>query len=191
MLDFLLAMLETDEQRTFVERFYIEHKDRLVAYAYSQSRSLNLLNYRSCAEESVQEAFLRIIHKINVFMALPCEKCRPYAFKVLGNILLERYRKEHGATNREELNEETMASSENMELNVIDKMTVAEIKEAARLLPPRQQEVFFMWCIFESSHKEIAEALGITATNSQTLLSRAKESIRQAIQGGGDGGAKR
>lgn len=191
MLDFLLSMVETEEQRTFIEQFYLEYKDRLIAYAYTKARALNLFNYRSCAEESVQETFLRIIHKINFFMALPCEKYRPFAFKVLGNVLLERYRKEHKAANTEELQEETVASSENMELTVIDKLTVEEIKEAAKLLPPKQQEVFFMWCILESSHKEISDMLGITETNSQTLLGRAKESIRQMMQGGGDSNARR
>lgn len=63
MLTFLLSMVETEEERTFIEQFYFEHKDQLLGYAYNQARATKLSNDRAYAEELVQETFFGLSGK--------------------------------------------------------------------------------------------------------------------------------
>lgn len=115
-------------------------------------------------------------------MAMECDKSRSYAFKTLVNIINERLRKKKNeASSFDVLEDDMFVSQTNIEAEFINHLTVEAIKAAARQLPPKQRDVFFMWCVFESSHNEIAETLGISVSYSQTLLDRAKKGIRKAV----------
>ena len=63
MLDFLLAMVETEEQRTFIGQFYLEHQEKFIAFTYTKTRELKISSDRASAESDVHETFFRIIKK--------------------------------------------------------------------------------------------------------------------------------
>lgn len=68
MISAALSVLKTDEERNIVEKLYTENRNRFLSIAYSR------LNNRADAEETVQEAFLRIAAKPDTFSKYPTAK---------------------------------------------------------------------------------------------------------------------
>ena len=67
------------------------------------------------------------------------------------------------------------------EETAIEKLSYKEIVEAVMEMPPGFRTVFNLYVMEGFSHKEIAEALGITESTSRTQLSRGRIWLQNKI----------
>jgi len=75
--------------------------------------------------------------------------------------------------------------SRQQEPKIIDKMNADDLMLVVRTLPDGYREVFNLAVIEGYSHKEIGELLGYKESYSRTILTRAKNLLRDKLQGSG------
>lgn len=79
----------------------------------------------------------------------------------------------------EELNDEFIKTTANMEKQIMDQMTCTEILNELEIIPNGAREVFKMAVIDGFNHQEISEILEITPSTSRAHLSRARKILQK------------
>ncbi len=87
MISTALAVLENEEQRNELAEFYNENKNRFYAIAFSK------LNNRTDAEDAVQETFLRIADKPEIFFSKGHNDRVLYTAVIIRNVSVDAYQK--------------------------------------------------------------------------------------------------
>lgn len=178
MLNFYLSLVETDEQRSFIEVFYAQNKTNMVGFV------CNIVKNQELAADIVHDTMLKIVDGVDFFMGLR-DTSTAYAYRMLENAAKGHFRKKSTRTtvSLHDLGEERFATPDSTEVVALKNMSLHDVKEAAKKIPLNQYEVFTLSCI-GLSHRDIASMLGITETNSQTRLNRAVQNIRKILEKG-------
>jgi len=66
--------------------------------------------------------------------------------------------------------------------SVLDKLSIDELMDCVRRLPPGYRTVFNMFAIEGYSHSEIAKELGISIVTSKTQFHRARISLQESVR---------
>lgn len=178
----LLAALRADETGAF-EEVVARYGVRVL------NTCLGLVPRRADAEDLTQEVFVEVYEQLTGFRG--GAKLSTWVYRIAGNKCLEwqRYRKRRkrfafftslfGADN----NAPTHDPPDFEHPGVL-----AERREQARVLlqavarlPERQQAAFTLFHLEGLPHSEIAEALGLSVGAVESLLHRAKASLRQHL----------
>ena len=69
-----------------------------------------------------------------------------------------------------------------VDVSVLDKLSEDDLMDCVRKLPPGYRAVFNMYAIEGYSHKEIAEALGISVETSKTQFHRARNALQKRVK---------
>lgn len=146
--------------------------------------SMQYTKDRDTAQEIVQDSFIKIFEKLNLFDNKG--SLEGWIRRIVVNTAIDRIRKSKkdpflidndndymlgGANPMEEL-EDLRLSEEKSEI----------ILEAIQQLSPAYRTVFNLYVIEEFSHKEIAEKLGISEGTSKSNLSKARLNIHKLIE---------
>lgn len=129
------------------------------------------------AEDILQESFILIFKKIDQFNP---EKgsLGTWMRRIVIHTALAHYRK---FRHTYEMTVETTPDTCDPEPDIIAKLSFEELLVLIDTLPNGAREVFNMAVFDAFSHEEIAEALGIPAGTSRSLLSRARKQLQQHI----------
>lgn len=162
------------------------------AYATLVRRHTNMFfaaAYRMCgnrsnAEEIVQEAFLKLWQKPAAWDPAKGTKFTTWFYRVVINISIDRQRKEKKYTGPAALDfmpDSAPRADEEMQRN--EKETIVE--KAIAALPDRQKAALNL-CYYEGlSNKEAADTLGIGIKALESLLMRAKTTLRGDMERSG------
>jgi len=94
MFDFTFSLIEDENQRNELAEFYLNHKNKLFAVAFSK------LHNKEDAEDAVQEAFSRLSDKPDRFFNIQLEEKRiAYVNVMVRNIAIDIFK----ATPRKDL----------------------------------------------------------------------------------------
>lgn len=142
---------------------------------------LRYQNDRDTAQEIVQEGFIKVFEKINLFDMQGSFDA--WIRRLMANTAIDYIRK-NKKMSFVELNDnhsnQTEDLEEDFELNfqISSDLALASIQD----LSPAYRTVFNLYFVEEYTHKEIAEKLGISEGTSKSNLAKAKQNLKQIIE---------
>lgn len=167
--ELVLKLIEGDEN-AFCELYSI-YRNRLIYFA------MKFLKSQTFAEDIFQDTFT-VIWQSRKFIN-PDSSFSAYLYTIMRNRILNMLR---DLENQEQLKNNLFAQAVDGNENIEEKTFVKDFKEqiarAMEKLTPRQQEIFDMSRNQEMSHKEIAQALGISVNTVQEHISTSLKVIR-------------
>lgn len=133
---------------------------------------------RHSAADILQDGFVTLFTKLDKFSGEG--SFEGWARKIFVNTALMSLRKKDALRNSEDVAAAVDIGSP--EPSVIQRMGYDELMKLVMSLPPGFRTVFNMYAIEGFSHKEIAEALGISEVTSRSQLQRARALLQKKIK---------
>jgi len=127
------------------------------------------------AEEIFNDAMIKIFASFEKVEEI--DNVLGWCSKIIFRTTIDKLRKELTYSERFEFPED-LPVTEGSISGILDKMDVEDLFSVIQKLPQKQQVIFSLFEIDGHSHKEIAETLGISETNSKYILSKAKQELR-------------
>ena len=164
--------------RKFQEQLFKLYYGKMLAVSMQYTKD------RDTAQEIVQDSFIKIFEKLNLFDNKG--SLEGWIRRIVVNTAIDRIRKSKkdpflidndndymlGGTNPMEELEDLRLSEEKSEI----------ILEAIQQLSPAYRTVFNLYVIEDFSHKEIAEKLGISEGTSKSNYFKAKANLRKSLK---------
>lgn len=175
MISVALAVLKTDEQRNELSEFYEQNKTKLYSIAFER------LHNRQDAEDAVQQAFLEIAAKPDIFFEIPAPDRLAYAGIIARNIAIDMFNFKNKIT-LEPLSEEMEFDAISLENSLFDKISRDEVVLFINQLPNNQRNVLMLRCFFGLSIDETSQRLNISLTLANKHLTLARRKIRSFLE---------
>lgn len=162
------------------------HNQRFYAAAY------RLLRDRQEAEDAVQDAFMRLWHRAELWKPEKNAKFTTWFYTILVNECRMRWRKVKGSPMQArpaseeaemiQLEEAAVAAHEPVEHNIEQRQRKIALYRAIDALPERQKEALTL-CFFEGmSNKDAADVMGIGVKALESLIMRAKSGLKEYLR---------
>jgi RNA polymerase sigma factor (sigma-70 family) len=129
------------------------------------------------AEDILQEGFIKVFNKIGTFRKEG--SFEGWVRRIFVNTAIEHFRR------KSYLKPITEAEENTIEANypsVLDTLAEKDIIQLVQQLSPGYRTVFNMYVVEGYTHKQIAEALGISEGTSKSQLSRAKLILQELVK---------
>lgn len=169
----VLRLIEGDED-AFCE-LYAAYKNRLIYFA------MRFLKSREYAEDIFQDAFT-VVWQSRRFIN-PDASFSSYLYTIVRNRILNQLR---DSANQDKLREQILSQAVNYSNETKDEILVNDLRQfisrALQQLTPRQREIFEMSRERQMSHREIAEALGISVNTVQESISISLRTLRAYLE---------
>jgi len=127
---------------------------------------------RADAEDMLQEGYIRVFEKIH--MLKESESLQAWVARIMVNNCIQTLRNTHRIVLTDE--DEALGVSINYDPYALD-----DIVDALQQLPPQQRMVFNMCEVEGYSYEETAQRLHCSQVNVRSLLSRAKQMLREQL----------
>ena len=175
MLSIYLSMVETDEQRTFIEQLYKTYERKMYGAAF------DILHNKHDAEDAVHSAFVRIIENIEKIMQIPADKQGYYIVIIIRNISIDICRKKNNSEmpieNIDEIEDRISFD------DVIDsRLTAESIRKCIFSLRESDFEVLYLNLLCELPAADIAGILAIKPTTVSQRIYKAKKRLIKIIE---------
>lgn len=129
------------------------------------------------AEDILQEGFVKVFKKIGSFRSEG--SFEGWVRRIFVNTAIEHFRRKTYLQPVTEREEETI---EGNYLSVLDSLAERDIIALVQQLSPGYRTVFNMYVVEGYTHKQIADALGISEGTSKSQLSRAKIILQDMVR---------
>lgn len=129
------------------------------------------------AEDLLQEGFIKVYNKIGSYKGTG--SFEGWIRRIFVNTAIEHYRRK---TYLQPITEQEENSIEGKYLSVLDNLAEKDIVELIQQLAPGYRTVFNMYVIEGYTHKQVAEALGISEGTSKSQLARAKLILQDLVK---------
>lgn len=129
------------------------------------------------AEDILQEGFIKVFKKVSSFRSEG--SFEGWVRRIFVNTAIEHFRRKTYLQPVTEREEETI---EGNYLSVLDSLAEKDIIELVQQLSPGYRTVFNMYVVEGYTHKQIADALGISEGTSKSQLSRAKIILQDMVR---------
>lgn len=139
---------------------------------------LRYMGDQESAEDILQDGFVTLFSKLDTYSG--DGSFEGWARKIFVNTALMSLRKKDVLKNSEDVEAAWDISSEDP--GAIQNIGCTELLQLVSELPPGFRTVFNMYVVEGYSHKEIAEALGISETTSRSQLQRARTLLQSKIK---------
>ena len=139
---------------------------------------LRYMGDRESAEDILQDGFVTLFSKLDTFSG--DGSFEGWARKIFVNTALMTLRKKDALKNSEDVDAAWDIPSGTP--TAVQQIGYEELIKMISELPPGFRTVFNMYIIEGYSHKEIAEALGISETTSRSQLQRARTLLQSKIK---------
>lgn len=175
LLPFVLLWLESEEDRAFLERVYLQYHRLMYAQA------LQITHGAQAAEDAVSDSLMALMKKIDLLRALPCNKLRSYIVITVKHTALtslsrgKRERPDGGAALEE------LSGGRPVDERLLAQAGIQRIQNAIRALPARERDILMMKFFRELTEEEIAEETGLKAVSVRVHLSRARKHLAAAL----------
>lgn len=175
MFDATFSIIENEEQRNELSKFYSKHKNRLYSIAYSK------LHSKEDAEDAVQELFSEIADKPEKFFEVPPDDRLAYTDVMLRNIAVDMFKRKN-KVQVEELNEDIEDIHTSLENTLFDGIGHREVIEFVNHLPTMRRNVLILHCFFDIPIKEIAQRLKIAPATASKHLALARKAVKEFVE---------
>lgn len=188
--DVRLMLMVRDGNAAAFEEVVRRYQDRVLGLLQ------NLVPNRELAEDLAQDVFVRVYRARENYT--PQAKFATWLFTITHNVAKNAIRQlsrrkevqvsdpsPTAGDDRPGLSLDQMAKAESglLPARVLDRMEISEIvRQAMDLLPPRQRMVLLLAKFEEMSYQDIGETMGLTVQAVKSLLSRARNNLREYLQ---------
>lgn len=129
------------------------------------------------ADDVMQDAFCRVLRAD--IRALSDEERRRYLFRVAGNLVVDRWRKEQRDRSWRWARVDAVPAA--TRATVSGNEDHDEVSRTFAALKPRERALLWLAYVEEHSHEQIAGALGIERASVKVLLFRARARLRDLL----------
>lgn len=171
MLIFLLAALESEEDRREFAVIYEQHHARL------ENAAMRILKNQTDAEDAVQNAFMQVIRHFEKISEISCKDLPFWLISIVKNEALMILRKSRNIVPLEDW--------DGFEKSISDTSEYMALVELFRQLPETYRAVLEMKILIGYTDKEIASRLGISETAVSSRASRGRSLLRKLVEGEG------
>ena len=171
MLTSIIASIESESDRQFIEEIYLRY--RSVMYR----KALSLLRNPHDAEDAVEAAILKLIDKIGLLRNCNRASLRSYLISCAKNAAIDRIRRDSHTDYFGDMPENPNADDGTAEASLLRIDAAEAMADALMQLPDRERELLRMKYYEELSDREIAQFLGIRLNNIRTYLTRARQKL--------------
>ena len=171
-----IAIIEDESQRDELSEFYEENKARLYAIAYKR------LHNKADAEDAVQEVFLRIVKKPELFFLKSWNDRILYTAVIVRNISVDIFLKKQKhkcGSLTDDFEDDNLPVLE----RTVGELSRDELMRFISSLSEALRQALFLKIHYQMTTSEIASALGISETAARKRLSDAEKKIRQFLEG--------
>lgn len=172
----LMRRIAGGDQEAF-RRLMRRHLARTVRLA------ARILGSTGAAEDVAQEAFIRVWQHAPSWEdpGKAGAKFSTWLYRIVLNLCIDEKRKFRFVS--ADLLPESADESRNAEQQLQSRETTARVRAALETLPDRQRAAFVLCFYEEYSNKDAAEALGIGVKAVESLLVRARRTLRDKLKG--------
>ena len=158
-----------------------KHRASVIHFVY------RLVQEQPVAEELAQEVFLRVYRSRSSYEATA--KFTTWLFRIATHLALNNLRDGKKEKGHESLDEELPEGftrqvedrQPTAEQRMVDQSRLDEVRNAIRMLPPKQRAAVLMHKYEELEYAQIAGALGCSESALKSLLFRAYETLRSRL----------
>ena len=160
--------VKTDEE--YFSELYRQYRHRMYRLA------LGLTSSPELAEETVQEAGVKIMQRLDRLRGFPPDELDKWLYVLVKNIALNLLRREKKYILTDEMPDEPIYD------NVESQSSYNTLKSLIRSMPEGTRELLEMKYILEYSNKEMAEFLGIGDDALKNRIYRAKRKLIEVLK---------
>lgn len=158
--------------RAFVERLYAAHHTEIYAYLARMLRDDEL------AADLTQDTFVKAYRAFDT-LADP-NRARAWLYQIAGRTALDELRRRK-IVRFVPWTGESRGSAASAEELVLRARLSADLERALLRIPPRQRQALLLAELHDMTGLELADALGVSHVAARALLTRGRESLRQAL----------
>ena len=158
--------------RSFVERLYASHHGEIYAYLARMLRDDEL------AADLTQETFVKAFRAFDSLE--DHNRARAWLYQIAGRTALDELRRRK-IIRFVPWTGETRGSASSAEDQVLRMRLSADLERALLRIPPRQRQALLLSELHDLTGLELADALGVSHVAARALLTRGRESLRQAL----------
>ena len=158
--------------RAFVERLYAAHHAEIYAYLARMLRDDEL------AADLTQDTFVKAYRAFDTLE--DHNRARAWLYQIAGRTALDELRRRK-IVRFVPWTGESHGTASSAEDQVLRLRLSADLERALLRIPPRQRQALLLSELHELSGLELADALGVSHVAARALLTRGRESLRQAL----------
>jgi RNA polymerase sigma factor (sigma-70 family) len=162
------------------------NKDRIAQKALYENYGAKMFgfclrysNSRADAQDLLQDGFIKVFDSIATLK--DPSQLEGWMSRVFINLALSKFRKSSRGPSMVDVVDVTDETSEDIEVEV-DSIEIESVLKCLMALPENYRMVINMYAIDKLSHKEIAESLGTTISNSKSILHRARVLLKELVE---------
>jgi RNA polymerase sigma-70 factor (ECF subfamily) len=163
---------DRDEAYRFVEELFAKHEHEIYAYL------LRMLRDPERAADLTQDAFVKAYRAYDS-LEKP-ENARAWLYQIAHRVALDNLRR-HKIVRFVPLVGEARNTAPSAEHLVMDVHLSSDMQRALARIPERQRAALLLAELHDLTGLELAAALGVSHVAARALLTRARESLRQAL----------
>lgn len=172
MLGTYLAMLDTPEEKSKFEVLYKEYRSTM----YNHARGI--LKDKYLAEDSVHNAFMKLIKNLEKINEIKCKETRNYLVILVRGTAIDIYNKNKNIVPIEDLDDvDTLDLPELIESRLERK----RVFEIISNMDDKYSDILMMKLFYDCSNEEISQFLDITPEHVSVRFFRAKEKLKKLI----------
>ncbi|MGZ6344762.1 MAG: RNA polymerase sigma factor [Candidatus Limnocylindrales bacterium] len=158
--------------RAYVEQLFRQHHAEIYAYLARMLRDPEL------AADLAQETFVKAYRAFDS-LEDPA-RGRAWLYQIAGRTALDELRRRRIVRFVPWVGE-SQGVAESAEDTALQQRVSGELERALAVLPPRQRQALLLAELHDLTGLELAEAMGVSHVAARALLTRARESLRQAL----------
>ena len=163
---------DRDEAAIFVEEIFSKHQGEIYAYLFRMMRDPEV------AADMTQDAFIKAYKNYDT-LEKP-ENARAWLYQIAHRVALDNLRR-HKIVRFVPLVGEARNTAPSAEHLVMDARLSGDLQRALERIPERQRTALLLAELHDLTGLELAAALGVSHVAARALLTRARESLRQAL----------
>ena len=161
-----------DEAAAFVETLFAKHHNEIYAYL------LRMMRDTEVAADMTQDAFIKA-YKNYETLEKP-ENARAWLYQIAHRVALDEIRRRK-IIRFVPWSGESRGAAPSAEHLVMDARLSGDLQRALARIPERQRAALLLAELHDLTGLELAAALGVSHVAARALLTRARESLRQAL----------
>ena len=187
-IELLLASIENEEQRSFAEKLYLDHRQLMISIAY------NILGNHDEAEDILMTMMVKFTDNVEYFM-----QCQPEGLTALivvctRNAAIDEYRKKQARERKEmrlgtfddegeEISDDVKDPDDclSVETLVLSNEGTDIVRKAMKRLKQTDKDILLMRTINHIPSKVVAELLGISVNAVDQRLKKARVRLKKVL----------
>jgi RNA polymerase sigma-70 factor (ECF subfamily) len=165
-------MADRATARASIERLYAAHHSEIYAYLARMLRDDEL------AADLTQETFIKAYRAYETL--IDHNKARAWLYQIAGRTALDELRRRK-IVRFVPWTGESRGEASSAEDMVLRARLSADLERALMRIPPRQRQALLLSELHDLTGIELADAMGVSHVAARALLTRGRESLRQAL----------